>query len=307
MLVRVLGSAAGGGFPQWNCACPNCRGVRERTLSATPRTQASIAVSADGEAWFLLGASPDVRPQIDGFSALHPRAIRHSPIAGILLANGDLDHCLGLLLLREDQRLHVYATNRVRQGFTEGNVLYQTLERFPEQVIWHLLKPGASEQVLLGPGGRPSGLAVSALTIPGKVPLHLASRLAPDPEDNIGLAIRDTASGRILAYLPMVAARRPEVDRLLQDGACIFFDGTFWSSDELIALGVSQWRAEEMGHWPVGGPVGSLELLRTIPGRLRILIHINNSNPILREDGPEREALCAAGVDVAFDGMEFVL
>jgi len=135
VLIRVLGSSAGGGFPQWNCGCPNCRGVREGTISAAPRTQESVAISADGDDWFLLNASPDVHRQIEAFPRLHPRGPRHSPIRGILLSNGDLDHCLGLLLLREFHPLVVYATDQVRRGFTEGNVLYRTLERFPEQAI----------------------------------------------------------------------------------------------------------------------------------------------------------------------------
>ena len=159
MLVRVLGSAAGGGFPQWNCGCPNCRGVREGTLRATPRSQECVAVSADGAgSWVLLNCSPEIRAQVESFPSLHPRAPRHSPIAAILLTNGDLDHCLGLLSLRESHPLVVYATESVQRGFTQDNVLYRTLERFPGQVTWRRVKPGREEDII-GVDGRPTGLA----------------------------------------------------------------------------------------------------------------------------------------------------
>lgn len=306
MRLHVLGSSAGGGFPQWNCGCPNCRGVREGSIAATRRTQSCVAVSADGQAWFLLNASPEVRAQIEGFPALHPQAARHSPIAGVLLTNGDLDQCLGLLSLREDQPLHVYATDQVRRGFTECNILYRTLERFPDQVTWHILNLGQSQQALLTAQGNPSGLTVEAYPVPGKLPLHLEGRIAPDPEDNVGLLIRENGAGSTLVYVPTVAARSSELDPLLRDATCIFFDGTFWSNDELIVLGVGQRRAEEMAHWPLGGPLRTLQMLAKIPAR-RILIHINNTNPILREDSPERQQVHAAGVEAAYDGMEILL
>src|SRR5712671_6010175 len=201
MLIRVLGSAAGGGFPQWNCGCDNCRGVRAGTLKASPRTQESIAVSADGAAWFLVNASPEIRQQIESFSGLWPHEPRHSPIAGILLTNGDMDHCLGLLSLRESYPLTVYATESVRRGFSEGNVLYRTLERFPGQVTWVALQPGV-EQPLLIDGDRPSGLAVTAVATPGKRPLHLEGPGTPPPvpEDNVGLVIRPPGTRGGLAY-----------------------------------------------------------------------------------------------------------
>ena len=307
MRIRVLGSAAGGGFPQWNCRCPNCRDAREGNASVTARTQASVAVSVDGEIWFLLNASPEIRAQIESFAALHPRADRHSPIAGIILSNGDLDQCLGLLSLRESHPLQIYATARVRRGFTENNILYRTLERFPAQVTWRTLNLGRSEEMLLTPEGKPSGLSITAVPIPGKVPLHLEGRIAPDPEDNIGLIIREIAMGRKLAYLPAVAARSHELEGILHGSDCVFFDGTFWTSDELTTLGVGQRRAEEMAHWPVGGPTGSLRMLSNIRAPHRILIHINNTNPILRADSRERQEVRAAGVEVAYDGMEVVL
>lgn len=305
MLIRVLGSAAGGGFPQWNCGCRNCRGVRAGAIRATPRTQESVALSADSRAWFLLNASPEIRQQIESFPPLHPRDSRHSPIAGILLTNGDLDHCLGLLSLRESYPLVLYATERVRRGFVEGNVLYRTLQRFPEQVAWRILKLGREEE--LAAGGRSSGLSVEAVPVPGKPPVHLEGLMAPDPEDNVGFRIREAATGRVLAYFPAAGALTPSVSQGLQGADCIFFDGTFWSSDELPAQGLGTKRAEEMAHVPVGGEKGSLATLADVRAARRIYIHVNNTNPLLRDDSPERRQVAARGWEVACDGMEIAL
>jgi pyrroloquinoline quinone biosynthesis protein B len=302
----VLGSAAGGGFPQWNCGCENCRGVRTGAIRGVPRTQESVAISADGAHWFLLNASPEIRGQIEGFPPLHPREPRHSPIAGILLTNGDLDHCLGLLSLRESHPLVVYATERVRRGFTAGNVLYRTLQRFADQVTWRPLAPGRETELTL-PGGGPSGLAVEPVALPGKLPIHLEGGLAPDPEDNIGLRVRETATGRRLAYLPAVGGPSAAVHAALDGAGAAFLDGTFWSSDELRDQGLGEKRAEDMAHWPIGGDAGSLAALRTVRAARRIYIHLNNTNPVLREDSPERAAVAAAGWEVAHDGLELTL
>jgi pyrroloquinoline quinone biosynthesis protein B len=301
----VLGAAAGGGFPQWNCGCPNCRGVRAGLIMATQRTQECVAVSADGECWFLLNASPEIRHQIESFPGLHPHAPRHSPIDALVLTNGDLDHTLGLLSLRESHPLVVYATDRVRRGFTEGNVLYRTLERFPEQVTWRSLELGR-EAALAGVDGRESGLSIEAVAVPGKLPIHLEPLGAGDPEDNIGLRIREAATGRRLAYFPAAGGVTPDVRNALAGTDCVFFDGTFWSSDELPALGLGTKRAEDMAHLPVGGEGGSLAALRDLPAR-RIYIHINNTNPLLRDDSKERAAAEAAGWEIAWDGMEVTL
>jgi pyrroloquinoline quinone biosynthesis protein B len=301
---RVLGSAAGGGFPQWNCGCANCRGLREGTISARARTQESVAVSGDGDHWFLLNASPEIRQQIESFPGLWPRAPRHSPIAGILLNNGDLDHCLGLLSLRESHPLVAYATPAVRAGFTEGNVLYRTLQRFPDQVRWNELRLGV-EQPLTLPGGQQSGLFVTAVSVPGKRPLHLESSGQPGPEDSVAFRIREGA--RTLTYASAVGGLSPGLETAVAGADCVFFDGTFWTSDELPSAGLGTKRAADMAHWPVGeGASGSLPFLTSLPGR-RILIHINNTNPILREDSPEAAALQAAGVEVSYDGMEGVV
>jgi pyrroloquinoline quinone biosynthesis protein B len=297
--VRVLGSAAGGGFPQWNCGCDGCVAVRRGAAGTRPRTQESVAISADGESWFLVNVSPEIRAQIESFPGLWPRAKRHSPIAGLLLTNGDMDHCLGLLSLRESHPLVAYATQAVREGFTQGNILYRTLERFPEQFTWRPLELGRARPL----GDEGSRLRVTAIPVRGKPPLHLIGLRTPSPEDSVGLIFEDRETGRRIAYLSGVSGMSPEIEAAVAGAAVVFFDGTFWSSDELIAAGLGTRRAEDMSHWPIGGAEGSLGFLSRLPGR-RIYIHINNTNPILREDSPERASLDATGVEVAFDGME---
>ena len=306
MRIKVLGAAAGGGFPQWNCGCPNCRDVRSGALDAKPLTQECVAVSADGERWFLLNASPEIRSQIESFAPLHPRSPRHSPISAIVLTNGDLDHCLGLLSLRESHPIVIYATDRVRRGFTEANVLYRTLQRFPEQVTWRVLE-AEKEAELCGLDGEPSGLALKSIPAPGKPPIHLESSAGSDPGENIGVVVRDQRNGKRLAYFSAAAGITPPMRSALDDADCVFFDGTFWASDELIALGLGTKRAEDMAHLPVGGKGGSLATLAGLRATRRIYIHINNTNPLLRADSPERAQAEASRWEIAYDGMEVAL
>jgi pyrroloquinoline quinone biosynthesis protein B len=305
--IRVLGSAAGGGCPQWNCACRNCRGARDGSIRIEARTQECVAVSGDGEAWFLLNASPEVRSQIESFPELWPRRLRHSPIQGILLTNGDLDHTLGLLSLRESHPLVVYATEAVRRGFVESNVLYRTLQRFPGQLTWRTL-PLGGEVDLEGRAGGSSGLSACAFPVPGKLPIHLEGLgNGQDPGVNVGFRIRDRSSGRGLVYLSTVARLTGELISAAEGADCLFFDGTFWSEDELRELGVSERRAREMAHLPIGGEGGSLAALRGARAPLRVYIHLNNTNPVLAEDSPERAAVERAGWRIARDGMEIAL
>lgn len=303
MLIRILGSAAGGGFPQWNCACINCRGVRERTIRASARTQESVCLSADDHDWFLINASPDVREQIECFRPLRPRESRETPIQAIFLTNGDLDHCLGLLSLRENHRLVVYATEWVRRGFTEDNILYRTLERFAGQVTWRQLKLGVEETVLRA-DGTPSGLSVNALALPGKPPVHLEGHRPPHPEMNVAFRFRQSSNGCVLAYLSAVGEITSSVFDVMEHADCVLFDGTFWSSDELSAPGYLRKSAQELAHWPVGGREGSLARLSSVTASRRLFIHLNNTNPMLRDDSPEHAAVEAAGWEVARDGME---
>ena len=306
MQIRVLGAAAGGGFPQWNCGCANCRGVREGTIEARPRTQDSVTVSADGARWFLLNASPEIRTQIESFPALHPKRARHTPIAAIVLTNGDLDHCLGIFSLREAHPIVIYATDRVRQGITESNVFYRTLQRFPGQVTWRSLKLGREEE-LVDAGNAATGLWLEPVPSPGKLPVHLDGLASADPEDNIGLRIRERATGLVLAYFSAVGRMSPSVRQGLEGASAVFFDGTFWSSDELSGPGLMAKTAEDLAHLPIGGEGGSLGMLAALPRARKIFTHINNTNPILREDSEERRAVEAGGCEVAFDGMEIRL
>ena len=267
--------------------------------------QESVCLSANDGNWFLINASPDIRSQIESFDRLHPRKLRHSPIQAIFLTNGDLDHCLGLLSLRENQPLVVYATDTVRRGFTEGNVLYRTLQRFPGQITWRTLKLGVEETVLRADGS-PSALTVKAVAVPGKLPVHLEDLTTIDEEVNVGLRFRETTNRRALAYLSTVGRITSAVHDALKGADGVLFDGTFWSSSELSANGFLGKSAEELAHWPVGGTRGSLSALKTAASR-RVFIHINNTNPMLRDDSPERKIVEAAGWEVAFDGMEITL
>jgi pyrroloquinoline quinone biosynthesis protein B len=281
--------------------------VREGLINASPRTQESVGLSANDGNWFLINASPDIRSQIESFGPLHPGKSRTTPIQAIFLTNGDLDHCLGLLSLRENHRLAIYATESVRRGFTEGNVLYRTLQRFAGQVTWRTLKLGVEETVLCA-DGHPSGLTVKALAVPGKPPIHLKELVSPsDPELNVGLRFRQCTNGRVLAYLSAVGRITPSVFEGLADAECVMFDGTFWSSDELSGPGFLEKSAEDLAHWPVGGKRGSLAILSKLTAPRRVFIHINNTNPMLREDSTERKIIEAAGWSVAWDGMEIRL
>jgi pyrroloquinoline quinone biosynthesis protein B len=289
MRVRLLGTAAGGGFPQWNCGCANCRGVRAGTLAARARTQDSVAVG-DGGDWFLLNCSPEVRQQLESFAPLQPRAPRDSPIRGILLTNGDLDHCLGLFSLREAQPLVVYTTPAVRAGL-ERNAMLQTLQRSRDQLMWKTLILD-EEQPLAGE------LLVTPFALPGNVPLHLKATVAPSLEDNIGLRIRH--GERRLIYAPGAAT----IDALPRDADCLLLDGTFWSDDELIRLGLGERRASDMAHFPVRESIAQLKAMNT---RQKLFTHINNTNPILVEDSPERRAVEAAGWRVGEDHLELTI
>ncbi len=306
MKVRVLGSSAGGGFPQWNCGCSNCAGLRSGSIRARARTQESVAVGVTlNDPWLVVNASPDIARQIESFPPLCPRGLRQSPVVGVVLTNGDLDHCLGLLCLREDQPLIVFATERVWTAFSESNSFSRTLRRYPGHVTWRRLSLGVCERVVLG-GDACSTLTIMPFAAPGKVPLHLQGT-AGHPEDNIGLLVKEESTSATMLYLSNVGGHFPELDTLVGQSNCVFFDGTFWSSDELVRLGIGSRRAEDMAHWPLAGREGSLALLDRFPTHRRVLIHINNTNPILREDSPERQQVNQSGITVAYDGLEMDL
>jgi pyrroloquinoline quinone biosynthesis protein B len=285
-------------LPQWNCACANCTLVRAGDPAIVPRTQDSIAASGSGaEKWLLVNASPDIHRHVAAFAPLHPRTPRDTPIGAIALSNGDLDHVLGLLSLRESQPLTVLATGRVRAGLVDHNAMLRTLARTRDQVTWLELVLGREVRV------PQVGLGVTAVAAPGKLPVHLVGVLPPSPEDNVALRLRDLATGRVLVVATAVGSL-DGVDALVAGADAVLFDGTFWSEDELAAQGLGTARARDMAHVPIGGEGGSLG--RVSAGR-RIYTHINNTNPILREGSPERAAAEQAGWEVAFDGMEIAL
>ncbi|RYZ03086.1 MAG: pyrroloquinoline quinone biosynthesis protein PqqB [Myxococcales bacterium] len=301
--VLVLGSAAGGGFPQWNCGCQNCQGVRAGKPGLRARTQDSVAISGDGESWFLLNASPDVLRQVQDNRELWPRNLRDSPILGVVLTNGDLDHVLGLLQLRESQPLALYATERVLAGLAD-NAALRTLQRFEGHLRQHPLRLDEPCE-LQGARGEPSGVFVTAAAVRGKPPLHLSGLYAPSIEDNVALRVRTAESGT-LVYASAIADAGA-AQSLLEGCAALLLDGTFWSEEELPELGVRMGPARSMAHQPVGGSAGSLLALRELRAARRIFTHLNNTNPLLDDASPERREVSAAGWEVATDGLRLRL
>lgn len=308
MQVRILGSAAGGGFPQWNCSCQNCHRMREGRFAGVARTQAQLAVSAVPGQWTLVNASPDLRQQIESTPELWPawgpaRDGRHSPISDVIVTGAEVDQVLGLLLLREFHSFRVYATSAVRSILTEDNSLFGVLARFAEQTHW-----------LDIPLDRPfcaGGARFEAVPIDGSFPGFVSKARAAQSvgaEASIGLLVTPEAGGGTLAFLPGVGVVSDALMERL--GACdvILFDGTFWSDDEPARIPGLGRRAAQMGHMPVSGPGGSLERLSALPGKTRrIYIHINNTNPILDEESMEFQTVRDAGWEVARDGMEIAL
>jgi pyrroloquinoline quinone biosynthesis protein B len=293
MLLRVLGSAAGGGSPQWNCGCPVCAVVRSRPGLA--RTQSSVAVSADHQRWFLINASPDVRIQIEAFPGLHPHDDRTTPLEAVLLTDAELDHTLGLLLLREARAgLVLYATPAMHKTLCDGSGLLRTLERYCP-VEWRAVVPGADLPLA-------DGLSCRAFD----VPTTKRTRFGPSVDHGrvVGYRLTDERSGGTLVYLPGVQALTPELRAEIQGCQCLLIDGTCWRDDELVRLGLAGKTSREMGHLPIDGPDGSLAQLPSLGVRRTIFVHMNNTNPILLADTPERRIVRDSGMEVAMDGLE---
>ena len=302
----MLGSAAGGGFPQWNCNCRNCSGVRNGTLRARSRTQSSLAVSGrDAHDCVLVNASPDILTQLAVNPALQPaRAVRDTAIGGIVLVDGQLDHTVGLLMLRESRRaLRIWCTDAVQADLTRGNPLFGVLAHYCA-VERHAMRSDGSEFAVHGA----SGVQWRALAVAGKPAPYSPHRESPVTGDNVALVLRDGGSGRTLVYAPGLASIDEALWGAMCSAACVLVDGTFWSDDEMMRLGVSHKRSRDIGHLPQSGPGGMLEWLEKLPANTRrILIHVNNTNPILDEDSPERAELERRGVEVAWDGLEIDL
>ncbi len=298
MEILVLGSAAGGGFPQWNCNCRNCSGVRTGQVRAQARTQSSIAVRADGGDWLLFNASPDILSQIRAAPDWQPaRQLRDSGIAAVLLMDAQIDHVTGLFMLRErGAPLPVWCTDQVAEDLQTGNPVFRVLGHFCG-VDRRRIVPGEPFCVPQVPGLRLTPVALSS-----KAPPYSPHRDAPHPGDNIGMLIED-AQGHRVFYAPGLGTIEPQVAACFDAADCLMLDGTFWRDDEMIALGISGKSARDIGHLPQSGPGGMIDSLARWPGKRRVLIHINNTNPILDEDSPERAQLDEAGIEVAYDGM----
>jgi pyrroloquinoline quinone biosynthesis protein B len=300
MRIHLLGTAAGGGVPQWNCACAVCREARVANGRVRPRTQSSVAISVDGRSWFLLNASPDIRAQMENFQPLQPATGkgRHSPIEGVLITNADLDHTLGLMLLREGEKLRVHATQNVREALTEGISFQPVLESFCG-TEW--IEPPVAPEPLLLRDGSASGLMYQAVPLTGKPPRFMKTKTT---EGNvIGYQITDIKTGGRLLFLPDMASLNETVLRWLPQCDALLFDGTFWSETEMRDQGLGTLCAADMGHAPISGATGSLNVLAQLKVRHKIYTHINNTNPILIEDSTEAAAVRAAGCVVGRDGI----
>jgi pyrroloquinoline quinone biosynthesis protein B len=302
--IHVLGSAAGGGFPQWNCNCPQCSAVRAGSPHHQARTQSSIAITANDTDWLLINASPDVLQQIKSFPALQPaRALRDTGIAAVLLMDAQIDHTTGLLMLREHrQKLPLWCHPLVREDLSTGNPLFKVLEHYCG-IDWQSLPLQSGFHI---PGLQ--GLQFEALPLISNAPPYSPHRDKPQPGDNVGLTVRDEHSGKRLFYAPGLGQMEPHVWQAMQAADCVMVDGTLWTDDEMITLGASKKTSRAMGHMPQSGPDGMIAWLDQLPKTTRkILIHINNTNPILDESGPQRQTLSAHGIEVAMDGMEITL
>lgn len=302
MRIRVLGSSAGGGFPQWNCNCPNCAGLRRGTIRARARTQSSIAVTANGSDWLLVNASPDILQQIRENPELQPaRAIRDSGIAAVLLMDAQIDHVTGLLMLRERKTaLPLLATREVFSDIGSGFPITAILSHYCDTERQVLPIDGSAVDI----PGLPA-LQVQTVALSSKPPPYSPFRGNPRPGDNIGLLLTSPATGARAFYAPGLAEVTPELIALMSGCAVVLVDGTFWTHDEMQRLGLSAKAALDMGHLPQSGPGGMIEQLDRLPAGVRkVLIHINNTNPMLVEDSPERALLTRHGIEVAFDGMD---
>ncbi len=304
--MKILGSAAGGAFPQWNCACENCRSVRTGKFRGKARTQTQVAICEESASWFLLGASPDLRAQIEATPELHPReGLRQSPITGVVFANADLDHVLGLLLLRELQPLRIYATASVRKILKEDNSFFRMLERVPAQVVWDEIALD-SQFRLRDTKGEDSGIVCQAVSLNKHYPAYvLPERQAQlgSREASLGFVI-ESHTGKRLAYLPAVPGLDGAMLRQIDSCDVLLFDGTFWSDDELIRVQGGGQTAHAMGHLPVQE---TLSRLAEVKRPRKIFLHINNTNPMLDEASPQYRQVRGAGWEVAEDGWEFDL
>ena len=303
MKIRVLGSAAGGGSPQWNCNCDNCFRLRNKTLHGQPRTQSSIAVSTDNTNWLLLNASPDIRTQLEAFPESWPKeGVRDTGIKAIMLIDSQIDHCTGLLILREGKPLQVYCSEMVKQDLTSGFPIFTMLEHYCT-VQYHAIP--VDGQYFEIP--ELEDLRFSTHALKSKAPPYSPHRYDPHEGDNVGVMIEQRSTGKKVFYSPGLGEIEPHVMAALTEADCVLVDGTFWTNDEMCTQGISNKKAREIGHLPQSGEGGMMEVLNSLGEKRKILIHINNTNPILDESSAQRKQLEAVGIEVAYDGMEIMV
>jgi pyrroloquinoline quinone biosynthesis protein B len=296
--ILVLGSAAGGGFPQWNCLCPVCQLAWRGDNRVKPRSQSSLAVSADGERWLLLNASPDLRQQVIASPCLHPRgAQRQSPIRAVFVTNADVDHLAGLLTLREQQPFKLFGSRATLAQTGAG--IFGVLNK-------DLVDMRVAE--LDTPVDTGLGIFVKPFAVPGKVALYLEDEnltIGAETETTLGLEIGD--GSKSFFYVPGCAEINDSVTKRLAGAELLFFDGTTFTDNEMVDLGLSKKTARRMGHVAMSGENGSLKRLASCGIGRKIYVHINNTNPVLIEDSEQRASVARAGWDVAHDGMEVFL
>ncbi len=304
MFVHVLGSGAGGGFPQWNCNCVNCKGVREGTIKASRRTQSSIAVSANGTDWILFNTSPDIKKQMDDFPALQPaREVRDTAISAIVITDAQIDHVTGMLTLREHNKpWEVYTTRAVYEDLTTGFPVFNILGHF-RGINHHEIATDESSFTI--PSAE--GLIFTAVPLKSEAPPYSPHRHNTVPGDNIGMRIEDTRSGKNVFYAPGLGEAEPHVMEYMRNADVVLVDGTVWTDDEMSKEGISDKRAQEMGHINQSEEGGTISILNSMERPRKILIHINNTNPILNEASPEHRILSEAGIELAYDGMDIEL
>jgi pyrroloquinoline quinone biosynthesis protein B len=302
MEVILLGTAAGGGFPQWNCWCPSCRVARAEPRRAIPRSHSSAAVSADGRRWFLLNASPDVREQLARLPTEIPEGSRHVPVEGIVVTDAELDHTVGIVLLREARRLQLCATASVIRVLEEDSRILPVTRAFAEVKVTTMV-PNSEISLCYRDDGS-SGLTVESFPVPAGPPRFAREDI---PGHTVGLIVRDQATGGACAFVPGCGDLDPMLLKRLAAVDLVLFDGTFWTDDELIRLEIGDRTARQMDHLPVSGPDGSLERLAALPARNKVYSHINNTNPMLLEESPERALVESRGLRVGADGMRFTL
>lgn len=303
MLINVLGSAAGGGFPQWNCNCPNCAGVRNGTMKTSARTQSSIAISDDGKNWVLCNVSPDICHQLRATPELNnPEKLRGTGIGSIILTDSQIDHSAGLLNLREGCPHHVWCTKEVHDDLSDGFPVFPILSHWNGGLIHHRIEPLESFQVAVCPA-----LYFTAIPLLSNAPPYSQYRNQPLPGHNVALFIEDSNSGKTLLYAPGLGEPDETIMPWLQRADCLLIDGTLWRDNELSAAGVGTHTGKEMGHLALAEEQGLTALLASLPAERKILIHINNTNPILNEESPERQSLEKQGIEVSRDGMVIAL